>query len=557
MKKLRIAVWHNLPSGGGKRQLYTHVKGLVERGHYVESWCPDTADTDFLRLGEIVTEHVVPLHSLSREINLAIRPAPVVEKLLLAMEDHCERCANEINQGGFDVLYANACMFLRTSPIAKYVYLPSTIYLGEPYRWFYEALPNLPWIGQHRSQEAIDSHGGYRRRLRDFVSRSIYRLISPRSSGKFSETMIDPVLQGARIQARAELEYARTFDSILVNSIYSRESILRAYNLPSRVCYLGIDTDYYKPTGEPKDRFVLGLGTIYYAKGIDRAIRAVAAIPIDERPRLIWIGNGASEVDLENYVNLAARLDVIFEAKIDLSDKEVISHLSRAAALIYTSRLEPFGLAPLEANACGTAVVGIAEAGIRETVIDGVNGFLAHDDTPSVLGKLIERIMANGDTGLEFGARAKEHVDRNWTVQSCIDNIENQLNALHADNKGKRVFANANEFEETLSSDAVHAHVDEFEICNGYIYARGWGFIEDCVMDGAQSFLLVSDGKRRELHRARMSPRRDVSEHFGKTSEYDNSGFIIDGRTQTKIPRSVKLIIVSERGTRMTSFDTK
>jgi len=35
---MKIAVWHNLPSGGGKRALYHHVRGLVERGHRVESW---------------------------------------------------------------------------------------------------------------------------------------------------------------------------------------------------------------------------------------------------------------------------------------------------------------------------------------------------------------------------------------------------------------------------------------------------------------------------------------------------------------------------------------
>src|SRR6266446_7167318 len=45
---VKIAVWHNLPSGGGKRALYYHVRGLVERGHTVESWCPPTADQSYL-----------------------------------------------------------------------------------------------------------------------------------------------------------------------------------------------------------------------------------------------------------------------------------------------------------------------------------------------------------------------------------------------------------------------------------------------------------------------------------------------------------------------------
>ena len=58
---MRIAVWHNLPSGGGKRALYYHVRGLVERGHSVEAWCPSTSDRNYLPLSELITEHVVPI----------------------------------------------------------------------------------------------------------------------------------------------------------------------------------------------------------------------------------------------------------------------------------------------------------------------------------------------------------------------------------------------------------------------------------------------------------------------------------------------------------------
>src|ERR1700741_4653805 len=58
---MRIAVWHNLPSGGVKRALYDHVRGLVARGHTVEAWCPPSADQTYLPLSDLVLEHVVPL----------------------------------------------------------------------------------------------------------------------------------------------------------------------------------------------------------------------------------------------------------------------------------------------------------------------------------------------------------------------------------------------------------------------------------------------------------------------------------------------------------------
>ena len=58
---MRIAVWHNLPSGGGKRALHDHVRGLLGRGHTIEAWCPSTADPDYLPLSELIPEHVLPL----------------------------------------------------------------------------------------------------------------------------------------------------------------------------------------------------------------------------------------------------------------------------------------------------------------------------------------------------------------------------------------------------------------------------------------------------------------------------------------------------------------
>jgi len=63
MKKLRIAIWHNLPSGGGKRAMFDQVRGLTSRGHYVEAWCPPTANQTFLPLSTLIKEHIVPLET--------------------------------------------------------------------------------------------------------------------------------------------------------------------------------------------------------------------------------------------------------------------------------------------------------------------------------------------------------------------------------------------------------------------------------------------------------------------------------------------------------------
>src|SRR5258707_110792 len=130
---MKIAIWHNLPSGGGKRALYDQVCGLIERGHEVEVWCPPTADRDYLPLNTLVPEHVVGLgfKSLSELSKLnPLRWNPAVR--LWAMDRHCQKCAQEINAGNFDLLFSAACMFFATTAIGRFVNIPSVIYLQEP-----------------------------------------------------------------------------------------------------------------------------------------------------------------------------------------------------------------------------------------------------------------------------------------------------------------------------------------------------------------------------------------------------------------------------------------
>lgn len=400
-KNLRIAVWHNLPSGGGKRQLYYHVKGLLGRGHYIESWCPPSADQKYLSLNTLIRENIVPLRLFKNSMNKSVRD---VRQLLRSLEEHSASCAREINEKGFDILFVNSCSYTGTSPIAKYVKIPCIMYLGEPHRVFYEAMPELPWI----APKSLFSFRFSRDFLRNFLIQKAY-------------------LQGIRLQARAELEYAKALDVILVNSLFSRESILRSYNLESKVCYLGIDMELYRPTGERKESFVVGLGSIHYAKGIDRAIKALSKISKEKRPKLIWIGNAIHKQDADMFIALAEELGVFLEFKINIPDKDVVSLLSRALVMIYVSRLEPFGLAPLEANACGTSVVAIAEGGIRESIQDGINGFLIDNDDPILLSTLLSRFIDDPFLSEKMGESCREYVLKKWSIESCIENIESHL----------------------------------------------------------------------------------------------------------------------------------
>ena len=62
--------------------------------------------------------------------------------------------------------------------------------------------------------------------------------------------------------------------------------------------------------------------------------------------------------------------------------------MQNAKAFIFAAK-EDFGIAPVEAQACGTPVICYGNGGVRETVIDNVSGVYFYDQSvESLLGAL-------------------------------------------------------------------------------------------------------------------------------------------------------------------------
>lgn len=410
---MRIAVWHNLPSGGGNRSLFDQVRGLAGRGHHVEVWCPPTADRTFLPLNKYVREHVLPMDVPSRSTR-----SPVLRETIAryrttmakieAMDQHCRDCAAEIDRGGFDVLLAHASQGFHPTPIGRHVNIPNLIYLAEPNRWFYEAMPRLPWMAPEPRGDG-PRLGYYQNSVRDLIN-----------------------VHSHRILIRQELASVVGFDAILTNSLFSRESILRAYGLESQVCYLGIDVDLFRLADGPKRGYVVGLGNIAPNKRPDYAVEALGTIEESARPELVWVGNSADESYLAGLHRLAADRGVTLRHRVNIPNAELVDILGHASAMIYTSRLEPFGYAPLEANACGTAVVAIAEGGVRETIRDGINGTLIDDATPAALGRAVRDYCTDPERARTVGLAARRNVEELWSLDAALDRLEGRLHRMVA-----------------------------------------------------------------------------------------------------------------------------
>jgi glycosyltransferase involved in cell wall biosynthesis len=391
-----------------------HIKGLHARGHQIHVFTTTESNREYLPLGPYSESEIfLPLpgqpvkQSLKQRItkNLRSKNAEARISRLNQLKQLAFECSQRIEAGNFDILFANSCQYTYNSPIGTCTNIPSVSYLQEPYRPLYEASPRLPWL----LPEAATAHPN------NPIKRALERSRELHQNHAF------------RLQATEELKWAKAFNRILCNSQFSRESILRAYNLESKVCYLGIDSEAFRPCSNEKERFVIGVGSAHYTKRLEAAIIAVATIPKQIRPPLLWIGNFADNDYAKSMHELAISHDVEFKHRILLSDFELQSAMSQAACFLYTSHLEPFGLTPLEANACGTAVVAISEGGVRETIVDGVNGFVSLDNDPQALGQLVARLTENLDFAKIVGDQSRAHVIKHWSVNAAIDRIEQHL----------------------------------------------------------------------------------------------------------------------------------
>ena len=398
---MRIAVWHNLHSGGGSRALQYHIHGLISAGHGVEIWADAPDANGFMKLPDGVKLHQVPLKYDEKQPSFTEKLSSLFfgkDLNIISMEEHCQQCANEINQGNFDVLFANSCHYYGVPFIAKYIEIPKILYLGEPNRYLYEAMPEQVW-------EAPD--------------KVLSKLKTKFWVYLFSNTWRTNKL---RVYVREERKNFQAFDKVLVNSYFSMESCKRAYGLPSEVCYLGVDNELFKPVNVSFTKpYVVGLGGFYAHKNPSLAIQAVGKIT-KNRPKLLWIGNMVDDEYWDGMLELARSLDVVLEVKKMVTDNQLVELLNGAICMIYSSNLEPFGFAPLEANACGTPVIAVAEGGVRETIIHGKNGFLS-DSKPEEIAKYIHQLIDNQDLKKEISKFAIENVRQNWTLAQCSERI--------------------------------------------------------------------------------------------------------------------------------------
>lgn len=390
---MKIAVFHDLPSGGAKRALHQQVRGLVARGHRVSAHLPSTAEERFLPLAEAGAEvrvHPRPPQP-DRERALERGPSPLDAlrwlRYLAGVYRSEREIAAAIDAGGYDAVLVGASQFTQAPWVLRFLRTPAVYYCQEPLRAAHE-----PRIATPLTRLALRSTLG-----------------------------------------RADRANTRAASRVAVNSRFSAGRIGRIYRVPTRVNYLGVDSGRFRPLPSPaRGAYLLTVAAMHPLKGLDFLVESVGKIAPEERPTLVVVSDRAREAERARVEARARGAGVRVEFRFRVPEEELVALYNGARLVVYAPYDEPFGFVPLEAMACARPVLGVAEGGIPETVEEGETGFLAPRDSAAFARRITE-LLGDEERAERVARHALEVVRERWTWERSVEELEGLLRETAGD----------------------------------------------------------------------------------------------------------------------------
>lgn len=160
---------------------------------------------------------------------------------------------------------------------------------------------------------------------------------------------------------RWDLRTSSSVHDYVTLSYFVADRIKRAYGRSATVVYPAVDTEFFSPaaTAVTRDTYVTA-GRLVPYKRVDLIVRAFAQLP---HRNLVVIGAGPEEGRVRDAAAGLANVTLLgYTPRTQLRD-----HLRNARAFLFAAE-EDFGIAPVEAQACGTPVIAYARGGAMETI---------------------------------------------------------------------------------------------------------------------------------------------------------------------------------------------
>jgi D-inositol-3-phosphate glycosyltransferase len=262
------------------------------------------------------------------------------------------------------------------------------------------------------------------------------------------------------VRVELEGEISHCADLLVVSTAAEGDALRRAYGIrPDRLSVIapGIDLAAFQPLppaearrrlGREGQRFFVFVGRLERLKGVDILLRAMALITAGgRRPdvRLLVLGEdshsgGESEQGRLRSLSTELGLEVRVEFLGSVPQDQLPTYYGGAEACLMPSYSESFGLVGLEAQACGTALVGSKVDGLASWVREGVTGYLVDGPHPDLYADRMARLLDEPGLAARLG-EAGHRLARRYTWESTADRLLDCFHRLARHRRSERLGA--------------------------------------------------------------------------------------------------------------------
>jgi glycosyltransferase involved in cell wall biosynthesis len=218
-----------------------------------------------------------------------------------------------------------------------------------------------------------------------------------------------------------------------------RDHLLEHVGIPPRkikVIWNSVDTKVFKPARDkrkvkkmvcnqfhiPEDRTLGGVvAHLSKQKGHDALLNAIPAI-LQEVPdfHLLLVGDGVLRTSL---VLMAEELGIMEHVTFAGVQSDIPSVLNALDVFLLPSRWEGFGIAAIEAMACGIPVIVSYVGGLREIVADRDNGLVISHTYSEGISKAVIRLMTDKEFRDRLARRGLETVREKFSVDTMVAKV--------------------------------------------------------------------------------------------------------------------------------------
>lgn len=352
---MRIAVFHNVPPGGARRVVFEEVKYL-SKNHMVDVFVTDPVFPKVFSMkkfcGNVINTHFDIRNSYKGIFNRLISDL----KVFISLDNVHKNIAKLINDGSYDVAIIHPDQYLETPYVLKYLKIPSVYFCHEPLRIAYDA--------RFKFKEKVVFYKYFYELLIRFIKKN---------------------------NDKNNIKYA---DQIVTESKFIKSAIKDYYKRESKLLYLGVDCNIFKPYDVKEDQ-LLFIGNRSKLEGYDLATQIIKLLKnkADFQLKVLDFNNGNAKIT---------------------DDKRLAREYSKSFVTLCLDYGEPFGLKAIESMACGTPVLAVNEGGYKETVIEGLTGYLLPRNAKFFVKKILE-IKDDYKKYNKVSKTCVRSVKENWT----------------------------------------------------------------------------------------------------------------------------------------------